>query len=260
MRERTVGSPSDCERLHEALVVPLHDRPRLPDSAVIDRPDCVRITTPSMRSGGMNEVRLSVLEPVDADRVIDETIAEYRALGLRFKWWVGPDSRPADLGDRLERRGLAGEWVRAMVREASPLGGASAEITVEPVAPEGLALFCRVMAEGWGLPLAEIDRAHREVVPGDGAPYRFFLARYRGEPAGIGAYVAYPRSAFLMSAVVLPRFRGKGIYRALVDARARDAAHRQLPLVTSHAIELTSAALLERLGFESVARLRVYVG
>ncbi len=39
-------------------------------------------------------------------RDVNACVSVYRGLGLRFRWTVGPDSRPADLAERLERRGL----------------------------------------------------------------------------------------------------------------------------------------------------------
>ncbi len=247
------------EKLHEALVVPRHARLRLPDTELVERPDWVQITTPSVTSGGMNEVVLAVLDEADADRVVDETIARYRRLGLRFKWCVGPDSRPADLPERLARRGLVAGWARAMVRETAPLP-AVPDVVVEAVTPDTLSAFCRVMAEGWEMPVDELERVHRHALASSDPQTFLFLARVRGEPAGIAAYVPHPRSAYLLSGVVLPRFRNKGVYRALLDARLRDAARRGIALATTQAREETSAPILDRLGFETVCRFPVFFG
>ncbi|HZI05184.1 MAG TPA: GNAT family N-acetyltransferase, partial [Archangium sp.] len=61
-----------------------------------------------------------------------------------------------------------------------------------------------------------------------------------------------------LGGVVLPAFRGRGLYRALVTARLRYAAEREIPFATSHARANTSAPLLERLGFETLCRFPVF--
>jgi GNAT superfamily N-acetyltransferase len=86
------------------------------------------------------------------------------------------------------------------------------------------------------------------------------MASYDGKPAAVASYMAFARSAYLIGGVVLPEFRGKGLYRALVASRLRDAATRRLSLATSHAMADTSAPLLLRMGFVEVCRYAVYRG
>lgn len=94
------------ELLHEVLVASRRAFVPLPDTRVIERPGWMQLITPSLRTGGMNEVCLATLPPDEADAIIDRTLAEYREQGIRFRWTVGPDSSPADLVQRLRSRGL----------------------------------------------------------------------------------------------------------------------------------------------------------
>ena len=57
---------------------------------------------------------------------------------------------------------------------------------------------------------------------------------------------------------VEPAYRGKGIYRALVAARADEARRRGYRYLTVDAAD-TSAPILARLGFEALARERGWV-
>lgn len=82
-----------------------------------------------------------------------------------------------------------------------------------------------------------------------------FLARWNGEPAGASAVALLPRSAVLLGAVVLPKHQGRGLYRALVDARLHEARRRGCTLATSQARAGTSHPILGRLGFRDVCRL-----
>ena len=111
--------------LEEVIVAPRRAFPRLPDLQVIERPGWLQIVTPSIKTGGLNEVIYSLLDERGADAKIDSAIATYRDLGLKFRWNAGPGSGPTDLSERLERRGLAPSWGRGMARstdDRGPLG------------------------------------------------------------------------------------------------------------------------------------------
>jgi GNAT superfamily N-acetyltransferase len=258
--------------LEEVFVSPRSASLPLPELRRIERPGWVQIITPSFRTGGFNEVAFSALADDEADAVIDATIAEYRALGIAFRWTVPPGSAPADLSARLVRRGLFESWGRGMARATAAPGAATAEppgaapgdevdpaITVEEIDADGVETFTRTMAEGWTVvDPAPLLRAHRIALALPDRSHRLFLARLHGEPAGTAGYVAFPRSAFLLGAVVLPRFRGRGLYRALARARLAHAHARGLELATCHARESTSAPILERLGFATIRRFAHY--
>jgi hypothetical protein len=74
------------EIFDEVIVAPRRAYPPLPDLRVVERPGWLQIITPSIKTGGLNEVIWSRLHEHNADQVIDVTIAEYRALGLEFRW------------------------------------------------------------------------------------------------------------------------------------------------------------------------------
>lgn len=246
---------SSSELLHEVLIASRRAFVPLADTRVVERPGWMQIVTPSMRDGGMNEVSLAVLEIDEVDAVIDRTIAEYRGLGISFRWTVGPDSEPADLVSRLESRGLVPEIViglacptEELAREL-PVG-----VTIDAVDEGNVEAFTRVMAIGWNMDAAPLLSFHRRILASDGLRVPMHLARIDGQPAGSAAVALLPRSAYLMGAVVLPEFRGRGVYRALVGSRARQAAELGIAVATSHAMASTSAPILLGLGFREVCR------
>ncbi|HYO54751.1 GNAT family N-acetyltransferase [Archangium sp.] len=247
------------ERLREVLEAPRWAFLPLPDTQVIERPGWLQLVTPSLRQGGLNEVAFSALDEKEADTVIDETLELYRRLGLRFRWNVGPDSRPADLAERLARRGLRQTEVQGMIRGTAAVPvDAEGDVTVEEVGEHTVEEFSRTMAEGWEMDPAPIAAYNRTVLAWPDRRHHLFLARYRGAPAGTAGLVAFERSVYLLGGVVLPAFRGCGLYRALAAARLRYAAERDIPFATSHARASTSAPLLERLGFETLCRFPVF--
>ena len=83
------------ELLHEVLVAPRGAFVLLPDTRIIERPGFWQIMTPSLRGGGMNEVACTELPDAEADAIIDEMIASYRRLGIRFRWTIGGQVEPA---------------------------------------------------------------------------------------------------------------------------------------------------------------------
>jgi GNAT superfamily N-acetyltransferase len=247
------------ERLREVMETPRRAYLPLPDTQVIERPGWLQLVTPSLRQGGLNEVAFSALDEREADAVIDETIELYRRLGLRFRWTVGPDSRPADLAERLARRGLLPFETHGMIRgtEAIPIE-AGGDVTVEEVGERTVEEFSRTLAEGWGMDPGPIEAFNRLVIASPAGRHRLFLARYRSAPAGTASLVAFERSVYFLGGVVLPAFRGRGLYRALVAARLRYAAERGIPYATIHARASTSAPILERLGFETLCRFPIF--
>jgi GNAT superfamily N-acetyltransferase len=88
--------------------------------------------------------------------------------------------------------------------------------------------------------------------------HHYYLARVGGEPVGTAGMVVKPRCVYLMGGNVLASHRGRGIYRALIDERLRDAAARAIPLAVTQAREATSAPILAKLGFETLYHSHVY--
>jgi len=241
--------------LEEVIVTPRRAFPRLPDLQVIERPGWLQIVTPSIKTGGLNEVIYSLLDEHSADAAIDAAVTTYRDLGLKFRWNAGPGSGPPDLGERLERRGLSPSWGRGMARSTDVEVdlGEVVEVDIRTVDE-----YTHVMAAGWDADAAALLAQNRHVLT-EGRQ-RLFIAYCDGVPAAAASYVPFARSAFLMGGVVLEAFRGRGLYRALVHARLAHARAHGVALATTHAREATSAPILEKLGFETVCRFPMYFG
>ena len=99
---------------------------------------------------------------------------------------------------------------------------------------------------------ADVDRAFAGLAPG------CFVGYWNETPAGAGGYTLAGPVARLWGAAVVPAFRGRGIYRALVRARLAEAAPRGAALALVHA-EPTSSPILRRLGFGVYGQKQVLV-
>ena len=87
---------------------------------------------------------------------------------------------------------------------------------------------------------------------------RLFLARVDGVPVGSAGLAIVERSVYLIGTVALPAFRGRGVYRALLDARFALARELGKALVTCQAKPETAEPILEALGFQSIGSFPVF--
>lgn len=127
----------------------------------------------------------------DADARIAYAIGHFRAAGRPFAWWVGPCSRPADLGARLERHGLAAaESELGMTMDLAQLPEAMRM-------PKGLVVrrartaaeiadFAGVMAACWDPPdhaVLDFFAAATPLLAGEDCPMQLFTGYLGGVPA-----------------------------------------------------------------------------
>jgi GNAT superfamily N-acetyltransferase len=241
------------EIMAEIIERPREAYTRLPDMQVIVRPGWRQLITPSVKRGGFNDVSLAQLREDEADAVIAATIAEYKRIGCKFVWRVGPDSTPRDLPERLARTGLTYGLGLGMARSTEM---DVAHVEVERVDESTIDVFSDTLAAGWGQDPAVAREVNRLALA---APsHQFWLARCGGEPAATAGSVLFAKSIYLIGGVTLEKFRGRGLYRALVAARLAFARSRGVMLATSIARAETSAPILERLGFETLCRFDNY--
>ena len=251
---------SDQTLLREVVVSPRRAYLPFPGLQVVERPGWSQLIAPAFKTGGFNEVCLAVLDQRDADQIIDATIAEYRALGIAFRWKVGPDSGPVNLAERLEHRGLRRTQVLGMARASSCELAHTPGIEVTVVDHSNVATFNAVMAHGWAMELGPLEQVHECLLRDPTGRQQLLLATRDGAPAGVASAFFFERSAYLLGAVVLPEHRKAGVYRALVQARLREANRRGLQVATSHASAGSSAPLLAKMGFEVVCSFSSFAG
>lgn len=213
------------------------------DTQVIDTPAWAQLRTPSMPGGWRNEVAVSVVEDLDLDAIdarFPETI---------YKWSVTEWTRPEDTGRRLAARGFESWAFRGMAAETPDF---SVPEDVEVRISSDAGAIAALLAKGWGGPRERIEpEIHWALAQGR---FHYAVATVQGDTAGVGG-VVIGDFAYLTGGVVLPAFRGRGVYRALVRARLDLAGG--LPVGTQ-AREATSAPILERLGFATVFHGRIF--
>ena len=221
---------------------------------------------------GPNSVSYVRCDPREADDVIREARALVSPRHLPLMWVLDPGTRPPDFADRLAAHDVhpaqGSLEIAVMVKAAG---------AVAPLAPvPGLAIVDVLDDEAL---YRAADAVNREAFEPDiedevryagsleqrrrnqlaGGNRHVLLATIDGEPAGsAGLTLMPPRGAILNGGAVARKFRGRGVYRAMVAERLRIVGEAGLPGVSVWGGDM-SRPILERLGFVKVGWRRFYL-
>jgi GNAT superfamily N-acetyltransferase len=197
----------------------------------------------------------------ETESVIDGEIAFFENLGHEFEWKVYSHDQPQGLLEELRRRGFKiGEEEALMMRDlrALPISLASPAapgITVAAVTDaQGVDDFLAVETALW--PESQKMRDWLLATLKDPAQeYLAFVAYDDRTPIGCGRVSVRRESRFagLWGGAVLPAFRGKGVYRALLAARIHHVSKFDSVQYLRVDALPTSRPILEKYGFKSIA-------
>jgi ribosomal protein S18 acetylase RimI-like enzyme len=237
----------------------------LPGAEYEDRPDRIRLLT-GIPFPMFNAVLRARLAPATLEASISATLAPFAARHLPMLWWIGPATRPAGLGARLQARG--------MVRSGDSTGMAcDLRDLPPPVVPPGLAITRVHNAEGlaaWMEPVARTfdlppfaTAAMRDFCEhvgfGPAASFQHYLARVDGTPVAGASLCLGAGVAGLYNVATVPEGRGQGIATALVLAalHAARAGGYRVGILQSTRMGLN---LYRRLGFAEYSTIAHYLG
>lgn len=211
-----------------------------------------------------NGVFHSVLTPATADAAIERAVARFAALGHAFEWKVFAYDEPCDLPGRLARRGFVAEeteTVMAFDLSSADLPRVAPGMVIRRLFdPDALHDFRRLIEAVSGEDRADFTAAIAGEMRAQPQTVAIYVA-YDGElPVSAARLIAAPGEAFasLWGGATLPSHRGRGIYRALVGERAREAKARGARYLTIDARE-TSRPIVARLGFVPVTTTTPFV-
>lgn len=212
-------------------------------------------------AGDWHQIAFSELSQNDADRVIAEQAAHYRALGATVEWAAYAHDAPEDLLPRLERHGFELGPREAVVvldtRVHRQWFDAPTACRVEPVrSPREVRAFAAAAEQIFGADQTPVVRDLEARLLEGSSQHRAYVAYQGEEVAAVGRLHTHPDSEFagLYGGGTLEAYRGRGLYRAMVARRARDAARAGARYLRVDALP-TSQPILERLGFELLTYL-----
>jgi len=205
---------------------------------------------------GMSFVLYSDLDEVTADAAIDEQIAYFRANDLKFEWTVFGHDRPADLVARLVARGFEAEAPDdVMVLDVAT---APPALLAEPAAdvrrltdPAQLGDVVSIMEAVWQEKFDWIhDRLGQAMrIPG----YLSVYVGYVEDTPACAGWIYFNKGHFagLWAGSTIERYRGRGLYSALLATRVREARARSVPYLTIDAGDM-SRPIVARHGFVTI--------
>jgi GNAT superfamily N-acetyltransferase len=200
---------------------------------------------------------------------LDQLIARQRdyfgARGEAVEWKTRGHDRPADLTSRLRAAGFVPE------EQETVLIGLARKLAAAPVLPDGVVLrqmttdadmhrIAAMESAVWGQDWSWLgdDLIARITASPDGIAVLAAEADGQVVSAAWLVFRAGTEFAGLWGGSTLPAWRGRGIYRALVAARAELAATRGVRFLQVDASG-DSAPILRRLGFHAVTTTTPYV-
>ncbi|MFV2100504.1 GNAT family N-acetyltransferase [Micromonospora sp. LOL_024] len=243
------------------------DLPRpLPDGVAVES-DGPLFRVLGLDQRGMVTYRdLDGVSGVDLDELIARQVAVFRERGEPVEWKLHGHDEPADLPQRLGAAGFVPEDQETVV--VGPVAPVASGL---PVVPEGvrlrevttrpdLDLIAELKTQVWGRDLSELaDGLEREIAAG---PQSITVVVAEADATMVSAgWVRYPVDstfATLWGGSTLPRWRRRGIYRALVAYRARLAGQRGRTFLQVDASD-ESRPVLGRLGLVPVTTTTPYV-
>lgn len=224
-----------------------------------------RITRYVAPDGGWNGVTWSNLDETNADTAIAEQIRRFAAVPGPWEWKHYSYDRPADLPRRLVSAGFTPQPEEALLvaevagldhRVAPPAG-----VVVRPVADDSdIQALVAVHDQVFGGDHSAIGAAVRMGLTAGTATVAAFIAWAGEQPVSAGRVEFHTGTEFasIWGGGTLPEWRGRGVFRALVAARAAEAAARSIRYLQVDASP-DSRPILQRLGFVQLATTTPFV-
>ncbi len=213
--------------------------------------------------GAYNFIGWWVLTADQAPAAAAREAAYFRGLGQEVEWKVFSHDGPAGLEAALEAAGferepaetfLVFDQSKAIVDESAPQG-----IEVRRVVDRaGVADLVTANTAAFGA--SEPWRVDALTPRLDDGSLALYVAYADGKPISSGRLELAPGKDFagLYGGGTDPAWRGRGVYRALVAARAAEARRLGVRYLTVDARD-TSRPILQRLGFEALASITGWV-
>jgi predicted GNAT family acetyltransferase len=201
---------------------------------------------------------LGGLSPSEVDSAIEAEIARFSQLGVlgNLEWKLYGRDRPDDLRERLAAQGFVPKdpadaiLVLDLAELPPDLRSTRGHDVRRVQGSEGLDDIINIMLKVWpDEDAADYRRFVEESIAADPAGTSLWLAYVEGRPVAEGRIeFACKEFAGLWGGATLPGYRQRGLYTALVAARAAEALARGCKYLTIDASPM-SRAVLEKRGF-----------
>lgn len=213
-----------------------------------------------------NSVLDARFEPSQADAAIESAIARGRSRNVPLLWWIGPKTRPADLGRSLEAHGFvpagSAPGMAADLNTLDETSSAPADLAITRVRDaESLARWCDLASVCFELPdfaAAAWRHWYKKVGVPEVSALTHYLGWRNGEPVAMGSMMLGAGVAGIYNVATLPSARRQGIGSAMTLApllEARAMGYRVGILQSSE----MGVGVYRNLGFREYCRLDHYL-
>jgi GNAT superfamily N-acetyltransferase len=209
----------------------------------------------------MNNVLRTDTSSADADKTITDALAYFRSKNVTsVSWWVEPESRPADLAERLVARGLTYyEGVPGMAADLLALHeeeSAPTDLAIEAVADQaGLSLWIETFVRSSELPASWANVM--AALFGDLSfelPLRHYIGLQKGKAVATSQLFLGAGVAGVYCVGTVPEARRQGIGAAMTLATLRDARALGYRVGILHSSAM-GFPIYQRLGFRELCRM-----
>ncbi len=244
-----------------------------PGIEVIVTPRYRATVQPDFPLAGPNSVSWIRCRADETEEIIREARAIFATRHLPFSWILEPGTEPPDFADHLAAHGVRpdphGAEARVMVLpvdatvDAPAIAGLQIRDALTDL--ESFRMAEDAAAEAFEGTLPDASPDHVAMLERRRLNFRaegnrhVLLATVDGEPAGRCGIIVYPpRGAVINGGSVRPKFRGRGIYRAMVATRLEMARTARAAGLIVWGGDM-SGPILAGLGFQTVGWRRFYL-
>jgi GNAT superfamily N-acetyltransferase len=217
------------------------------------------VTRRSSDDGSRHGISFSDFQIDEAESVVAAQVAHYRNLNVEFEWTVFEWDSPSRLQRYLFNRGFevgAAEAVLVrLVDGHQDWPAADPRISVRRVErrdqiPEYRSVAESVFEKDYSFTSGQLE----EAIQSGRTDHIGYIGYWDSHPVAVGRLYSSVVSEFggLYGGGTLPEFRGRGLYRAIVKARAIDAA-KNAKYLRVDALP-TSEPILRSMGFQSLGK------
>ncbi|MBS1717364.1 MAG: GNAT family N-acetyltransferase [Armatimonadetes bacterium] len=219
------------------------------------------------RKGGVREMLSGVMNPFgnmvfgndvpNAESYIEDVTARLKQSGAPAFWWVGPNTKPTNLGELLLQKGWS---------EPAALPAMMIDLTTmpHPSTPEGMELrivesqedleiWQGALAAGYGLPL-EVAQLFGLLDPNVALYYTAFLD---DQAVATSAVFFHGGIAGIYCVATVSEFRGRGLGAAVTALPLIEARKQGYRTGTLQASQM-GHPVYKRLGFYDVAEVNIF--
>lgn len=224
-------------------------------------------------SENVNHVGLAQLNEKNVDSTVQKVIEFFKSEKKSFSWIIGPGSEPKDLPSILEKHGFyhmeeMTEYGMVLSTE-SEMNDITGKFSIEEVRIEDLGNYLDLMVESFGfgmnresaMSIVMLINAINSTDKYNGQ-VKAYLAKENDTGKQVGfCYMTMDRDkkyAILDGSGVIPSYRRRGIYRAMISRRSHEARENGIKYLIIHAMKNTSAGICEKVGFKKICQMDFY--